>query len=151
MRLWSLHPALLDGKALVAVWREGLLARAVLRGETRGYRNHPQLIRFRSHPAPVSAINRYLREIAREADSRGYRFDRSLLGPVLDTTSIGVTRGQLAFELSHLKAKVRCRAPDHLDRLRSAGAIRAHPLFHVRDGGVESWEKRPNLAKMCGG
>ena len=32
MRLWSLHPCYLDPAGLVAVWREGLLARAVLRG-----------------------------------------------------------------------------------------------------------------------
>ena len=64
MRLWSLHPSYLDQKALVAVWREGLLARAVLRNATRGYRRHPQLIRFRSHPAPLSAINNYLSLIA---------------------------------------------------------------------------------------
>ncbi len=38
MRLWSLHPRYLDAKGLVALWREALLARAVLRGATRGYR-----------------------------------------------------------------------------------------------------------------
>jgi hypothetical protein len=37
----------LDGRGLVALWREALLAQAVLRGRTRGYR-HPQLARFRS-------------------------------------------------------------------------------------------------------
>lgn len=30
MRLWSVHPGWLDAKGLVAAWREGLLARAVL-------------------------------------------------------------------------------------------------------------------------
>ena len=30
MRLWSLHPSLLDRQALVACWREALLAQAVL-------------------------------------------------------------------------------------------------------------------------
>jgi len=38
MRLWSLHPKELDRQGLLAVWREGLLARKVLAGETRGYR-----------------------------------------------------------------------------------------------------------------
>lgn len=47
MRLWSLHPSLLDRAALVAGWREALLAQKVLRGETTGYRHHPQLERFR--------------------------------------------------------------------------------------------------------
>jgi len=48
MRLWSLHPAYLDARGLGALWREGLLAQAVLRGKTRGYRSHPQLERWRA-------------------------------------------------------------------------------------------------------
>ncbi|MFZ2406304.1 MAG: pyrimidine dimer DNA glycosylase/endonuclease V [Methylobacter sp.] len=32
---------------LLALWREALLAQKVLRGESRGYRHHPQLARFR--------------------------------------------------------------------------------------------------------
>lgn len=32
MRLWSLHPSYLDAVGLVALWREGLLARKVLQG-----------------------------------------------------------------------------------------------------------------------
>ena len=35
MRLWTLHPRYLDAQGLTALWRESLLARAVLRGETR--------------------------------------------------------------------------------------------------------------------
>lgn len=44
MRLWSLHPSLLDRAALIAGWREALLAQKVLRGQTTGYRHHPQLV-----------------------------------------------------------------------------------------------------------
>lgn len=33
MRLWTLHPKYLDARGLVALWREALPARAVLRGE----------------------------------------------------------------------------------------------------------------------
>src|SRR5690606_20400742 len=79
MRLWSLHPALLDRAALVACWREGLLAQAVLAGRTRGYRNHPQLERFRASPDPLVAVATYLSGVAGEADARGYRFDRTRL------------------------------------------------------------------------
>jgi hypothetical protein len=122
MRLWSLHPSYLDTKALVAVWREGLLARAVLRGATRGYRHHPQLVRFRDSTAPVSAINSYLRAVAQEADRRGYTFDTSKIGPVRRQGQIFVTRGQLAFELAHLR-------------------VRAHPVFKIRRGKIEPWEK----------
>jgi hypothetical protein len=46
MRLWSVHPRYLDRQGLTAAWREALLAQKVLTGTTRGYRNHPQLVRF---------------------------------------------------------------------------------------------------------
>lgn len=141
MRLWSLHPSYLDPKGLVATWREGLLARAVLRGKTRGYRRHPQLIRFRAHPAPISAINCYLAAIADEADARGYRFDRSRIGPVRRRSPIAVTRGQLAFELAHLRGKVASRAPAELARMPEDTAISPHPLFVVEPGCVEPWER----------
>ena len=59
MRLWSIHPKYLDARGLVALWREGLLAQKVLKGETRGYINHPQLNRFNSKRDPIGAIGRY--------------------------------------------------------------------------------------------
>ena len=60
VRLWSLHPKYLDAKGLVALWREGLLAQAVLLGKTKGYKNHPQLERFRESSDPEGAIADYL-------------------------------------------------------------------------------------------
>jgi hypothetical protein len=141
MRLWSLHPSYLDAKGIVAVWREGLLARAVLRGATRGYRDHPQLLRFQAHPAPLSAINNYLGAIALEAEARGYRFDRSRIGSVRNRSRLVVTRGQLEFELTHLRAKLRHRAPSELGRLPAKAVLRPHPLFVLQDGVIESWEK----------
>src|SRR5678815_1718275 len=75
MRLWSLHPKYLDAPGLVALWREALLARAVLRGETSGYKHHPQLDRFKTHAQPRSAINSYLAGVYAEALARGYSFD----------------------------------------------------------------------------
>lgn len=80
MRIWSLHPSLLDRRALVACWRETLLAQKVLRGLTCGYTNHPQLIRFRAHPQPLEAVAAYLSRLADEADARGYSFNRELIG-----------------------------------------------------------------------
>jgi len=80
VRIWSLHPCLLDRRALVACWRETLLAQKVLRGLTRGYTNHPQLIRFRAHPQPLGAVATYLCGLADEADARGYSFNRALIG-----------------------------------------------------------------------
>ncbi len=77
MRIWSIHPSYLDAKGLVALWRETLLAQAVLCGETKGYRNHPQLTRFRAHSEPVIMIGCYLLVIHGEAIARGYNFDIS--------------------------------------------------------------------------
>lgn len=80
MRLWTLHPKYLDRAGLAALWREALLAQAVLRGETRGCRNHPQLIRFRNHAEPLETIGVYLTEILCEAVRRGYRFNPAKIG-----------------------------------------------------------------------
>ncbi|QBE48165.1 pyrimidine dimer DNA glycosylase/endonuclease V [Leucobacter triazinivorans] len=77
MRIWSLHPSHLDRMGLVACWRETLLAQAVLAGRTKGYRNHPQLDRFRAQPEPLDAVGAYLSAVANEARARGYRFDAS--------------------------------------------------------------------------
>src|SRR5579862_7847425 len=106
MRLWSLHPKHLDAKGLVALWREGLLARAVLRGKTAGYRRHPQLERFRRCPAPVAAVDAYLREVLREAAARGYDFNGGKLGPVRRVRRQPVRAGQLAYEWAHLLRKL---------------------------------------------
>jgi hypothetical protein len=141
VRLWSLHPACLDAKGIVAVWREGLLARAVLRGATKGYRHHPQLLRFREHPAPLSAINEYLAVIADEADARGYKFDRSRIGPVRARAAMTVTEGQIAFEARHLRSKIEARAPESIKRLPSTGLPPVHPMFTSVGGGVEAWER----------
>lgn len=77
MRLWSLHPDLLDRVAMVAGWREGLSAQKVLRGLTTGYRHHPQLERFRSLADPVAGIATWLDALADDASKRGYRLDRT--------------------------------------------------------------------------
>ena len=79
MRLWTVHPKYLDARGLVALWREGLLAKAVLAGKTRGYRHHPQLVRFRAQRDPQACICAYLRAVLAEATSRGYEFDATKL------------------------------------------------------------------------
>src|SRR6188768_745247 len=111
MRLWSLHPQYLDPQGLVALWREGLLARAVLRGKTRGYKHHPQLERFRAHPRPVACINAYLHGVGDEAERRGYNFDRSRIGPRTIVGKMPGHSGQLEYEWAHLKRKLKRRSP----------------------------------------
>jgi hypothetical protein len=143
MRLWSLHPRYLDAKGLVALWREGLLAQKVLMGETRGYRNHPQLVRFRASPNPLGAIASYLRAVAVEADERGYRFDRSRIARHSSRGHIPVTAGQVGYEFQHLLAKLKVRDPDRYRSLKGMKQIRLHPMFRRRKGAVESWEMLP--------
>jgi len=141
MRLWTLHPRYLDAAGLVALWREGLLARAVLRGRTRGYRHHPQLLRFRSHAAPRSAINRYLAAVLDEAASRGYAFDRGRIAAAHGRILLTATAGQLAYEWRHLLRKLRQRNPRLYHKWHRAGSPEPHPLFRIVPGDVESWER----------
>ena len=141
MRLWTLHPRYLDAKGLVALWREALLAQAVLRGRTRGYRHHPQLERFREHAAPCSAINAYLRAVHDESIRRGYRFDRAKVGPVRNRVTIAATSGQLEYEWRHLLAKLRSRSLEDYRRWKGVDAPEAHPLFTIAAGARATWER----------
>ena len=141
MRLWSLHPKYLDPQGLVALWREALLARAVLRGETRGYRHHPQLERFRAAGSPVAAINAYLSGVHAEATLRGYSFDRSKFGRVRRLAPIPVTAGQMHYEWQHLLGKLAKRNPAHFKRWRYTLKLDCHAIFRVHRGGVASWER----------
>ncbi|HEY0970051.1 MAG TPA: pyrimidine dimer DNA glycosylase/endonuclease V [Gemmatimonadales bacterium] len=142
MRLWTVHPMYLDSRGLVALWREGLLARAVLRGETRGYRHHPQLQRFLTHPVPLDAIDAYLGAVLEEAARRGYAFDRGKVGPVRDEVGkVGSTAGQLAYEWRHLLRKLEVRSPAVYERWRGVATPEPHPLFAIGEGPVEGWER----------
>jgi hypothetical protein len=141
MRLWSLHPKYLDSKGLVAVWREGLLALAVLRGTTKGYRNHPQLARFKEQRDPIESIRCYLQYIYKESLARGYHFDVARVGGPGVRRMIMVTRGQIKFETSHLRAKLKARAPTQYKALNGIDTVELHPLFTLVDGSIEGWEK----------
>lgn len=143
MRIWSLHPRYLDRQGLVACWRESLLAQAVLAGRTRGYVNHPQLERFRAHPEPLGVIGAYLRGIAVEADVRSYSFDRSRIDrpDARGDEILSVTTGQLALEWAHLSSKLAVRNPDLLAVWSAVSVPEPHPLFHVLEGPVASWER----------
>lgn len=141
MRLWSVHPVHLDAKGLVALWREGLLAQKVLLGETRGYRHHPQLARFRACGDPVLAIGAYLGIVEEEARRRGYRFDRSKIVRAGTCAPIDVTLGQVGFEWAHLQHKLRTRAPGQFAAQQAIERCAVHPLFLVVAGDVEPWER----------
>lgn len=141
MRLWSLHPEYLDSRGLVALWREGLLAQAVLLGRTVGYRQHPQLARFRGQPSPVGAIADYLRAVHIESVARGYNFDLARISSESGAGPLEVTDGQLGWEWGHLMQKLALRDPERRARLEAVTRPRPHPSFRVVPGAVESWER----------
>ncbi len=142
MRLWTLHPQYLDRQGLLALWREGLLAQAVLRGKTKGYRHHPQLDRFRQQQDPVAAIATYLASVHREAERRGYDFNARKIGRRRMLTRIVETSGQVLYEWQHLKAKLALRSPALLARFGTIVQPLPHPLFRIVPGAVRNWERR---------
>ena len=139
MRLWTMHPSHLDARGLVALWREALLAQAVLRGETSGYRSHPQLSRFQAQTSPTACIAEYLKAVYAESVERGYRFNASKIAQERTSGLIEVTHGQLAFEWQHLMAKLATRAPE-LHAQQHELTPRIHPLFKTISGDIETWE-----------
>lgn len=164
VRLWSIHPKYLDRAGLVALWREALLAQAVLSGKTRGYTHHPQLERFRAQPDPLAAIGIYLWGVWEEATRRGYSFNGAKIDyPVArecsatsgagtaafadenSTVQISVTTGQLEFEESHLRMKIAKRAPGWEKNLQGS-PLQPHPLFTVKAGPIANWEKGSHQA-----
>jgi hypothetical protein len=144
MRLWSISPEYLDTKGLLGVWREGLLAKAVLEGKTKGYKNHPQLIRFRNYSNPIIAINSFLYFVAQEAFRRGYKFNSSLI----DTSEvliniISVTKGQVEYEFNHLCNKLYKRDYNMWTNIckNQTHQVKLNPIFYTIEGDIEFWEK----------
>jgi len=142
MRLWTIHPKYLDAKGLVALWREALLAQKVLQGKTRGYRHHPQLIRFSNTKNPPAALAAYLAAVHAEASARGYKFNSKKIGRRKYSGKIRETRGQLLYEWEHLRGKLKKRDPKRLRRLADVKVPRPHPLFKIIAGKIRDWEKR---------
>jgi hypothetical protein len=139
MRIWSLHPKYLDAKGLVALWRETLLAKHVLEGKTKGYKNHPQLNRFKKLKHPLHSINYYLFIVLEEAKTRGYNFDAKKIS-LFKRSKITVTSGQIEYETKHLLRKLKKRDPQKFKEIKNLSSFQPHPLFKVKVGTIESWE-----------
>jgi DUF4097 and DUF4098 domain-containing protein YvlB len=140
MRIWSLHPKYLDAKGLVALWRETLLAKKVLEGKTVGYRNHPQLNRFKEAKRPVEVIDQYLAEIYLESVSRNYNFDIQKINWHFKKSKLTVTTGQLNYEVKHLLVKLKNRDLNKYEELKTNSTFDIHPLFKLINGDIERWE-----------
>lgn len=141
----------LDRQGLVALWREALLAKAVLGGHTRGYTRHPQLERFTGHRQPRLAINAYLAAVHDEATRRGYAFDRSKIGPVRCVDAVPVACGQLSHEWLHLRHKLAARSPAWLEAFADVTTPACHPLFRAQPGPVAAWERGTQDKRRAGG
>lgn len=142
MRLWSIHPSYLDIKGLLALWRESLLALAVLEGRTVGYRKHPQLLRFKDKP--LSLLHAYLTVIYDESLHRGYHFNRNKFIPTCIKGIMPVSVGQLKYERLHLLNKLRKR--DYCRYMKYSNTFMfPHPLFTITDSeAIEPWEILPS-------
>jgi hypothetical protein len=147
MRIWSLHPKYLDTMGLLALWREALLAKNVLEGKTIGYRNHPQLIRFKQSKMSLDAINQYLSEIYLESENRNYHFDKQKINWQFRNSKLLLTRGQMDYEVGHLLTKLKKRDLNKFVELKTETVIDIHPLFTLVSGDIEKWEVLPDTCK----
>lgn len=141
MRIWSIHPKYLDTKGLVALWRETLLAKNVLKGNTKGYKNHPQLVRFKNMLKPVISIDAYLHQVWLEATKRGYRFNRNKYDDVDEYSKLPVNSGQIAYERQHLLNKLYKRDLEKFKQCSQLAVFEPNPLFYITEGEIEVWEK----------
>jgi hypothetical protein len=111
-------------------------------GKTKGYRNHPQLDRFKQHLDPQAAMGFYLQKIYEEAVKRGYAFNAKKIASCPSKVQrIKLTKGQLAFEVQHLSGKLKKRDPRKYSSILLIKNHRPHPLFKLAEGDVSGWEK----------
>ena len=124
MRIWALHPSLLDRKRLGAQWNEGQRLQDLIYDDSKtGWRNHPLLKKYLDWPDKGRLkifLYYYLREIALEAESRGYSYNSELIrwDVILDAlpsdvltrftedSHAYVTADQLRYEFFHMYNKV---------------------------------------------
>ncbi|OJI08094.1 MAG: hypothetical protein BK997_01140 [Candidatus Micrarchaeum sp. ARMAN-1] len=147
MRIWSIKLEWLDGIGLVALWRESLLAKAVLEGNTKGYTNHSQLYRFKNRESPIAAIETYLHYVLEEAKKRGFGFDEGKVrNEIIDKKiKIPVTQGQLDYELELLKFKLKRRSQKYYAKIAGIDKGEPNPMFVSHTGKIEPWEKVKKL------
>jgi hypothetical protein len=113
----------------------------VLRGETRGYRHHPQLARFFVRRDPLGALDCYLSRVLDEARARGYRLDGSKISyRHCRHTRALVTADQLAYEWRHLLGKLAVRDRSRWSSERLCRP-EPHACFRVVPGPVAEWER----------
>ena len=90
---------------------------------------------------PLDAIADYLRSIFVESVKRGYHFDQKKIQRAKSADPLNVTRGQLLYELEHLRKKTKSRNPHAYKQLKNVAMPDAHPLFRQVPGDIEEWER----------
>ncbi|MEM2911827.1 MAG: pyrimidine dimer DNA glycosylase/endonuclease V [Candidatus Bathyarchaeia archaeon] len=107
------------------------MAKKVLEGKTKGYRNHPQLKIFKEYERPIALINAYLFQIYLEARRRGYSFDFSKIEPLNLKEAVTVTRGQLKDEFRLLMEKLKIRDQRKFEEIKSLelDSVEPNPYF----------------------
>jgi hypothetical protein len=107
-----------------------------------GWKNHPQLDRFKYHPKPMEAVGFYLKELHIESQRRGYNYNYSkILYPNSQVETITITMGQIDYEFKILQDRLKKRTPLKYDENLGVTKPEAHPLFKVIPGLPEKWEK----------
>lgn len=145
MRLWTIHPCYLDTAGLNGCWRESLLAKKVLEGKTKGYKNHPQLIRFKNSEDPILAIDIYIGSLLLESAYRGFSYHppKSILtiSHKDGMDKISVSEGQIAYEAMFLVKKLKDRKSTGRKSISPVNNIEICELFESVPGDIENWEK----------
>ena len=148
MRLWSIHPKYLDAKGLVALWRESLLAQKVLKDQTKGYKFHPQLNRFKNSANPIGAISTYLYFVYEESMRRNYQFNKEKIDKERIKFKINCNDGQILYEFNYLSEKLKKREINKFMEIKSITKPEPHPIFKIVKGDKEIWEKGRKADKL---
>lgn len=111
----------------------------VLEGKTIGYKNHPQLIRFKNSENSVQVINQYLLAVYEESLTHGYHFNKAKFNIYFHPQTLTVTQGQIEYEMQHLLKKLKPRDFTKYNKLINQKNIEPHPIFKIIDGEIEEW------------
>ena len=69
-------------------------------------------------------------------------FDKSKIKPTRTAVTLTVTSSQMAFEWVHLLVKLKERSPVLYRKWLATEMPEAHPMFKVRAGEIEPWERQ---------
>lgn len=122
-----------------------LLAKNVLQGKTKGYKNHPQLIRFKNSQDPIKSIDFYLSLIYLESLKRNFNFNKTKFKTTDFKEKIIINKEQIKFEFNHLQKKLKERNFEkYLENktlFSKNNKIESNNLFNIIAGPIEHWEK----------